>query len=339
MRAALLLTTLLLGVPVLPDSAHADPAGEASATASDLGERAAKVSELGAEVLRCTDQAGLTLALDRAIFSLDTASLAPGGVAIAVLQSTSSDGLARLRAEALADLEVAVSPVWRDAVRDVTARMWALFERGLLHPTFARATEEFTTDNIPDLRGLLADLQRPLALRTAVLTYIRGLLAACAFAAACERGEPVPDPLAALLVPQWRDSLRQLETLLATGAFAESVTEPASTPLSAVMLGFHCHEPGRLAALLESDASLAPLLGELSAQISASFPQSSVAQVALTPTNNADDDTEPPALLAAIYTGQEVADATASLERLDRDWWLDRSLRTSTRIIVDIRFV
>lgn len=80
------------------------------------------------------------------------------------------------------------------------------------------------------------------------------------------------------------------------------------------------------------------MLLELHERISTHFPQGTYEHIALRPTWSADTTDEDAALVVAIYTTQEVADAEASLESLDSDGWLDRSQTSSTRVIVDVRF-
>lgn len=339
MRAALLLISLLFGGP-MPDTAQADPAAESGSSHeyTELAELGARVIDLVAPALQCTTRGDLLAALDAGVLGIEYSPLALEYVQTRHLQAAIDSGQ-HLRDAALTELAALVGPAWRAELRQLVDRTAALIQRAIHHPTFvSHSVQLLTDDDSPQLQTLLSDPERPLTERQAALQYFRGFLCIAALGAAIDQEQPIPDQLTAWLLPLWSDSLRQFQHILERRGFAELGAEFASTPLAELMLRFQCCDGERLLALLHTDPSLPALLLELHERISTYFPDQTREHIVLRPSWSADTEDEDPALMVAIYTTQEVADAEASLERLDSDGWLDRSQTSSTPVIVDVRF-
>jgi len=339
MRAALLLISLLFGVP-MPNTAHADPAAESGSFQeyTELAELGARVIDLAAPALRCTTRGELLAALDAGILGIEYSAQALQSVQDGHLQAVIDSGQ-HLHDAALTELAAIVGPAWRTELCQLVDRTASLIQRAIRHPTLvSHGVELLSDDDSPQVQTLLSDPERPLTQRQAALQYSRGFLCIAALGAAVNQGQPIPDQLTAWLLPLWSDSLRQFQHILEQGSFAELDADFASTPVAELMLRFQCHDGERLLALLHADPTLPSLLLELHERISTHFPDQTREHIVLRPTWSADTEDEDPALVVAIYTAQEVADAEASLERLDIDGWLDRSETSSTRVIVDVRF-
>ncbi len=339
MRAALLWTTLLFGAPLPAGAAPADPAGEVDAEYLDLAEIAARVIRLGAPLLDTTNRDAFFDALDTAVLKLDFSSLA-----LETLHETTLREIRRNldteRAEALLEFEATVGPSWRSELRAGVARASVLTEQLVEHPSFVQGLHALTHEEAPTVQQILGDPTRPLEQRQAFLRYLRGFLCAGALAAAAEDGICMSDQLAELIIPRWRDSLEQLETVVRTGSFDPPDPDASLdlSPIAELMLRFQCRDGERLARQLQADASLASLLLDLREQVPRFFPEAELGCVTLGSASNPDGEAEEPALIVALHTSQTVPDAELSLDRFDRGWWLDRSLQAATRVVVDVRF-
>ena len=338
MRAALLWTTLLFGAPLPASAEQRDPASETDPGYSRLAEIAARVIDLAIPLLDAATREDFLATLDLAVLRLDFPSLLPGNFADTDLQEISGS-MEQRRAEALLEFEAAVGPSWRAELRDGLARASALTQRFLAHSDFVEGLHALTDEGAPTIQQILGDPDRPLGERQAVLQYFRGCLCAGALAAAAARDLCIDDHLAAQIVPTWLDSLEQLAAAVTTGSF-QPLADDASlelSPIGALLLHFQCDHGEGLAARLAADPSLAALLMEISGKARNFFPEPALQQMTLRAAWSPEAGAEDPAILVAIHTSQEVADAEASLERFDRHWWLERSLQASTRVVVDIR--
>ena len=338
MRAALLLISLLFGVP-MPDMAQADPAAESGAVQeyAELAEFGARVIDLAAPALRCTTRDELLAALDAGLLGIEYPPQVLEYMQGRHLQAAIDSG-PQLSDTSLKEFVALVESAWRAELRQLVDRTASLFQRAIAHPTLLNQGVQLLSDDSSQVQTLLSDPENPLTQRQAVLQYFRGLLCIAVLGAAMDQEQHIPDRLTAWLLQLWNDSLQQVQHVLEQGGIAELDADFVSTPLAELMLRFQCCDGERLLALLQADPSLPSLLLELHERISTHFSKGTCEHIALRPTWSADTADEDAALLVAIYTTQEVADAEASLESLDSDGWLDRSQTSSTRIIVDVRF-
>lgn len=335
MRATLLLTTLLFGAP-LPDEQPPDPSSEVRPAKPGLAEITTRLVELSAPLLRCATRDEFFTTLDSAVLRLDLSALA-----LATLtHSTHGDpavDLEHLRAEAARQVEAIVGPAWRAELRAGLAQA-SRANTYADHPAIVGGLETLAEEDAPEIHEIFGDMHLPLGERRTLLRYFHGLLCAGALAAAAGRGEHLPDRLAALIIPLWRDTLRQVESVVQTGALRQlAEVHQDTSPLAELMLRFQCRDGEPIDACLRADPTLAALLIELHAQVMQHFPADALAAVKLTPTWSA-DEAEEPGLLVAIHTSQDLEEAEASLARLDHAWWLERSLQAATRVVVDVRF-
>jgi hypothetical protein len=336
MRATLLLATLLFGAPVLPDDQQQDPASEANTSGPGLAEIVDRLLELSEPLLRCASREEFFAALDLAVLRLDFTELAlAGGEA---RHFAPGDADEQLRVAAVRQVEAIVSPTWRAELRAGLAEARAAHAYAE-HPAIVHGYASLTDESIPTIHQIIGDPTRPLTLRRALLQYVRGLLCAGALAATAVEGEALPDWLAELLIPQWRDTLQQLESFVQTGALREFAADARLEPSPAadLMLRFQCRDGEQVAGCLQADPPLAALLVELHTRALRYFPTDAIHAFTLG-SSWAGDEAEEPALIVAIHTSQDLAEAEAALARLDHEWWLERSLQSTTRVVVDIRF-
>lgn len=338
MRATLLLATLLLGAPVLPGEPSHDPASEVNTAGpgpglAEIGERLLELSE---PLLHCASRDKFFAALDMAVLRLDVREFALAGSGEAG-RLAAGEADEQLLDAAVRQVEAIVSPRWRAELRAGLAEARGLHAYAE-HPTIIRGLASLSDESIPTIHEIIGAPEKSLTLRHALLRYLRGLLCAGAVAAAAVEGEDLPDWLAALLIPQWRDTLQHLNTLLQTGELRESRPDVRFEPslISDLMLRFQCHDGEQIAQCLQTDPLLAALLTEVHTRVLQYFPADAIDAITLAP-SGASEEPEEPALLVAIHTSQDVGEAEAALAQFDHEWWLERSLRSTTRVVVDIR--
>ncbi len=357
MHAALFLTTLIFGAPVLPHSGAGDPASEVQGADTDILGFADGLLRIGARLIQSDTLAEYLRTLDLAVLEFEISPWfeifgAPEHVRQA-LDSTPE------RAAAVHTLVQVVDPAWRAELREGLEDALRLINPDILaHPTVQQGVSVLTdpaNDPLLPPEGL-GNPDRPPSVRRALLAYMRGFLGTTVLAVAADRGTQLPSWLAAAVIPPWRAFLRQLHNILdghelTSRPFGPELLQgppdlkstdaagPAQVgAMASVLTAYQCRDGRRLAPYFQRDPALAEFLRDTREQLSRYFPDASIERIWLAASHDPDDLEDLAGLEITVFTRQDPDTARSALAAFDEAWWLEHCDR-SPRIVVDTHLV